>query len=108
MNDCHPDGHIFKFYCDQPDGHCVYCGKLVEGSSLDECRQNGLYEDMSPKQYRAAIEKLGLSQVKAGGFLGVGARTSRRWALGESAVPNSVAMLLRLMIERKIDPKDVK
>ena len=63
---------------------------------------------MTPKQYRAAIEALGLSQVKAGAFLEVGARTSRRWALGEARIPEAVALLLRLMIKLKINPEDVK
>jgi DNA-binding transcriptional regulator YiaG len=59
-------------------------------------------------QYRAAIEKLGLSQQGAARFLGAGERTSRRWALGEARVPESVALLLRLMIRLKIKPEDVK
>jgi hypothetical protein len=98
VNLCHPSGHIFKFYEGQSEGHCVYCGK----------RQNGLHPiPMSPKQYRAAIEALGLSQVKAGLFLGVGPRTSRRWALDESAIPESVAKLLRVMIHYKLTPEEV-
>lgn len=42
---------------------------------------------MTPAQYRAAIKLLGLSQVKAGKFLGINERTSRRYALGETIVP---------------------
>lgn len=103
MNLCHPSGHTFKFYHDQSEGHCIYCGKL----SLAETGQYGLYGSMSPKQYRAAIEALGLSQVKAGDFLGVGPRTSRRWALDESAIPESVAKLLWLMIHYKLTPEEV-
>lgn len=63
---------------------------------------------MTGVQYRAAIEKLGLSQQGAARFLCVGERTSRRWALGEARVPESVAMLLRLMIRLKIKPEDVR
>ncbi len=63
---------------------------------------------MTPKQYRAAIARLELSQVAAGRFLGVNPRTSRKWALGESPVPESVAILLRTMIERDLAPKDIK
>lgn len=59
-------------------------------------------------QYRTAIEKLGLSQRGAAQFLEVDERTSRRWALGEAQVPESVAMLLRLMIRLKLNPEDVK
>lgn len=64
--------------------------------------------DVTGMQYRTAIEKLGLSQVGAASFLKVDARTSRRWALGEAQVPESVAMLLRLMIRLKLKPEDVK
>lgn len=63
---------------------------------------------MTPTQYANAIERLGLSQRAAGRFLGVGERTSRRWISGESAVPESVAKLLRLMVKLKLDPEDVR
>jgi DNA-binding transcriptional regulator YiaG len=64
-------------------------------------------KDMTPKQYAAAIEDLGLSQRAAGAFLGVDERTSRRWVLGESAIPESAAKLLRLMVRLKLSPDDV-
>lgn len=63
---------------------------------------------MSPAQYRDAIARLGLTQVAAGEFLIGNPRTSRRWASGESPVPQSVAMLLRLMIKLKLSPNDVR
>lgn len=53
---------------------------------------------MTPIQYKAALDGLGLSQVGAARLLGVDPRTSRRWALGEAAVPPSVALALRLMV----------
>jgi DNA-binding transcriptional regulator YiaG len=62
---------------------------------------------MTPKQYTDAIDRLGLSQRAAGAFLGVDERTSRRWVSGDSAIPESVAKLLRLMIRLKIKPEDV-
>lgn len=62
---------------------------------------------MNPKQYADAIDRLGLSQRAAGAFLGVDERTSRRWVLGESAIPESVAKLLRLMVKHNIKPEDV-
>ncbi|MGY6249732.1 helix-turn-helix domain-containing protein [Bosea thiooxidans] len=49
---------------------------------------------MTPAEYRAAIARLGLSQVAAGKLLGVDGRTSQKWALGERAVPPPVARLL--------------
>lgn len=62
---------------------------------------------MTANQYRTAIEKLGLSQRGAAAFLGVDERTSRRWALDEIPVPDSVAKLLRLMVRLKLKPEDV-
>jgi transcriptional regulator with XRE-family HTH domain len=62
---------------------------------------------MTPKQYADAIEALGLSQRAAGKFLGVDERQSRRWVAGDSAIPESVSKLLRLMIRLKLKPEDV-
>jgi DNA-binding transcriptional regulator YiaG len=53
---------------------------------------------MTPDQYRAAIETLGLSQVAAAKLLGVDARTSRRWACGERDVPPPAERFLRYLI----------
>lgn len=63
---------------------------------------------MTPNQYRDAIKRLGLSQRGAGAFLGVDERTSRRWAIGEASIPESVGKLLRLMVRLKLTPEDVK
>ena len=63
---------------------------------------------MTPKQYAEAIERVGLSQRAAGKFLGVDERTSRKWVAGDNRVPESVAMLLRLMIRLKLKVEDVK
>jgi len=63
---------------------------------------------MTPNQFKAAIDSLGLSQERAGLWLGVSKRTSQGWALGEYPVPESVAMLLRLMVRLKLKPDDVK
>jgi hypothetical protein len=60
---------------------------------------------VTPNQYRAAIERLGLSQRAAGPFFGVDERTSRRWA--SDGPPEAVAKLLRLMIKLGLGPKDV-
>lgn len=62
---------------------------------------------MTPKQYAEAIDRLGLSQRAAGAFLGVDERQSRRWVAGDSAIPESVAKLLRLMVRLKIAPDEV-
>lgn len=63
---------------------------------------------MTPNQYRSAIERLGLSQVKAGAFLGAQERQSRRWAAGDAVIPESVGKLLRLMLKHNLKPDDVK
>jgi hypothetical protein len=57
---------------------------------------------MTTDEYRATLDKLGLTQLAAGKLFAVGARTSRRWALGEARVPMAVAMLLRLMLKRQL------
>jgi len=60
---------------------------------------------MDANEYREAISKLGLSQVKAGVFLGANPRTSRRWA--RSGPPDSVGVALAAMILLKdtgVDP----
>lgn len=63
---------------------------------------------MTPKQYADAIERLGLSQRRAGRFLGVDERTSRKWIAGDARIPESAAKLLRLMVRLKLKPDDVK
>lgn len=63
--------------------------------------------DMTPNQYKKAIEALGLSQVRAGEFLGVSPRTSQGYALGEYPVPEAIAKLLRLMVKLGLKPDDV-
>jgi len=57
---------------------------------------------MDNKQYRKALAKLDLTQAAAGEMFGVGARTSRRWIQGRAKVPPMVAMMLELMISKRI------
>ena len=59
---------------------------------------------MTTKQYRRALEELGLSQGAAAKYLGVTARTSQNWALGASAVHPCADRLLRLLLIGKITP----
>lgn len=63
---------------------------------------------MTPKQYADAIERLGLSQNATARFLGIDERQSRRWIAGDARIPESVALLFRLMIRLKLKPTDVK
>lgn len=62
---------------------------------------------MTPTQYKTAIKALGLSQERAGDWLGISPRTSQGYALGEYPVPEPVAKLLRLMVKLKLTPDDV-
>lgn len=50
--------------------------------------------EMDAAAYRSQIARLGLTQEHAARVLGVNARTSRRWALDERAIPSAVERLL--------------
>jgi hypothetical protein len=63
---------------------------------------------MSPKQYRYALATLGLTQAAAGHLLGVGARTSRRYAeQGISGAGGPAEILLRLLFMELISKPDI-
>jgi hypothetical protein len=61
---------------------------------------------LTAKQYRAALDRLGLSQQEAARLFGADPRTSRRWALDEAPVPETVAMILRYMLKAGVSPAD--
>jgi hypothetical protein len=61
---------------------------------------------MTPIQYRNALRRLDLSQVGAARLFGADDRTGRRWISGERAVPECVAIVLRLLVAGKITTKD--
>jgi len=63
---------------------------------------------MTAKQFQAAIDRLGLSQVGVARLLGADPRTARRWALGERSVPEPIAILLKLMVAGKITANDIE
>ena len=63
---------------------------------------------MTANQYRRALARLELSQLAAGELFGVGSRTSRRWALDEARVPPPVAILLKLMLKKRIKPDHIR
>jgi hypothetical protein len=62
---------------------------------------------MTAQEYKDALEALKLTQLDAGELFNIGPRTSRRWALGEARIPASVAMILRLMLRKRVSPSDV-
>ena len=63
---------------------------------------------MTPTQFRAALDRLSLSQGQAAKLLGADPRTTRRWALGERSIPPTVAILLRLLVKGKVTAADVE
>jgi hypothetical protein len=87
------------------DWHDGYKEGLRDGRSIQDAFGP---RSMTPTQYKAAIKALGLSQERAGVWLGLGKRTSQGYALGEYPVPEPVAKLLRLCVKMKLKPEDVK
>ncbi len=62
---------------------------------------------MTHDEYRTLLAALGLSQVGAAQLLGVDARTSRRWALGERDIPAPAERFLRYIERSKTSPAKV-
>ena len=60
---------------------------------------------MTAAQYRAAIEKLGLSHTAAASLLGVDARTSRRYA--RQGVSGPADLLMRLLLAKRVTATDI-
>lgn len=63
---------------------------------------------MNAKQYARAIARLGLSQAKAGEFLGLSPRQSRRFIAGDARVPHACAALLAVMLHKGLTVADVE
>lgn len=63
---------------------------------------------MTANQFRTAIHRLDLSQVGAARLVGADPRTVRHWAAGDRSVPACVAILLRLLLAKKITIADVE
>ena len=63
---------------------------------------------MFTEEYRAALDKLGLSIVASAEHLGLSHRQSQRYANGTSPVADPVAKLLRLAIRNGLNAKDLK
>ncbi|PZQ10942.1 MAG: hypothetical protein DI565_18920 [Ancylobacter novellus] len=64
---------------------------------------------MTPAEYRAALEEVGLTLSSASKFFQTDERTTRRWASDDDRkdVPRAVAMTLRLMAKYGLSPNDV-
>jgi hypothetical protein len=63
---------------------------------------------MTAKEYLAALDRLGLSQVGAAPLIGLSRRQAQRLAAGESKVPPAIAKLLRLVLAGKISLDDLR
>ena len=56
---------------------------------------------MTPATFRAALAALGYSQSGFAAFARVDARTVRKWAAGDRAIPGPVVVLLEMLAEKK-------
>jgi hypothetical protein len=62
---------------------------------------------MTQNQFRATLDRLGLTQVGIARMLGGDERTFRRYALGEAKVPTTLAIILRLLELGRIGERDI-
>ena len=62
---------------------------------------------MTAAQYRAALERLDLTQGTAAQWLGISIRSSHGYANG-APIPTAIAKLLRLCVRLKLKPEDVR
>jgi len=53
---------------------------------------------MTPAEYKAQLELLGLTPYTARAVLGISPRQTYRYASGEAEIPDTVAKLLRAMV----------
>jgi hypothetical protein len=62
---------------------------------------------MTGAQYQKAINRLHLSQMDSARMLAVNGRTVRRWIADQVPIPHSVAIVIKLMIDRDIAPEEI-
>lgn len=63
---------------------------------------------MTGDAFKAALEKIPISQMGFSRLIGVGGRTVRGWIAEEFPVPKAVALLVNLLLRTKIKPEDLK
>lgn len=63
---------------------------------------------MTPNQFRAALDRLKLSQLGAARLFNSNDRTVRRWVIGERGVPPTVVILVKLMLAGKVTAADIE
>jgi transcriptional regulator with XRE-family HTH domain len=64
--------------------------------------------EMSAAEFRDALARLEMTQVRFAEVVRVTGRTARKWALEESEVPEGVAVLARLLVAGKITESDIE
>ena len=57
---------------------------------------------MTPAAFRAALAALGYTQSGFAAFARVDARTVRKWAAGDRAIPGPVEVLLEMLVKAAI------
>lgn len=59
---------------------------------------------MSAQRFRAALDKLQIDQNAFSRFIRVDRRTVRRWLGNERPIPAAVALLVSVMVKKKVSP----
>lgn len=59
---------------------------------------------MTPKEYAAALEQIGLTNYEFAKLLGVSDRAARAWVNGEYPIQPPIIALLRLAARLKVSP----
>ncbi|MBS7542064.1 helix-turn-helix domain-containing protein [Ancylobacter oerskovii] len=60
---------------------------------------------MTPEDFKAALDTLGLSPAAIAKMLGVDVRTARRWATGGKGIPDTVAAQVADLLTNGITPE---
>lgn len=63
---------------------------------------------MTSKQFNKALMALGITQKALSDALQINERTVRSWVGERSAVPNTIAALLNMMIDHKLTLGDIR
>jgi hypothetical protein len=82
-------------------GYCVCAENAYDGDV-----RNG-EPKMTAAQYRAALDRLGLSQAGAAAWLHISLRTAHGYANGAN-IPEPTAKLLRLCLRLNLSTEDVR
>ena len=53
---------------------------------------------LTPRQFKAALKALGLSQGRVAKLCGLHPRSAKRWAGGQRKVPPTVAIVIQLLL----------